>query len=110
MLTLPLLKPVPCPRPQPLCPGPAPHYTFVIYCAAVGPYFKTGQLTPIDLIVETQFHRAAPGGMGGTKCAGELWQLVMHNVPQLSQGVPAHTPCCGHPSQQLGHTASACGK
>lgn len=58
------------PSPSPSA-GPAPHYSFVIYCAAVGPYFKTGQLSPIDLIVETQFHRAAPGGMGGTKCAGE---------------------------------------
>ena len=29
-----------------------------------------GQLTPIDLIVEERFHRAAPGGMGGTKAAG----------------------------------------
>ena len=58
-------------RPGPARPaGPAPGYTFVIYCAAVGPYFKTGQLSPIDLIVETKFHRAAPGGMGGTKCAG----------------------------------------
>ena len=29
-----------------------------------------GQLTPIDLIVEERFHRAAPGGMGDTKAAG----------------------------------------
>ena len=31
---------------------------------------QCGQLTPIDLIVEERFHRAAPGGMGGTKAAG----------------------------------------
>ena len=29
-----------------------------------------GQMTPIDLVVEEYFHRAAPGGMGGTKAAG----------------------------------------
>lgn len=29
-----------------------------------------GQLSPINLIVEERFHRAAPGGMGGTKAAG----------------------------------------
>lgn len=29
-----------------------------------------GQLTPINLIVEERFHRAAPRGMGGTKAAG----------------------------------------
>lgn len=50
--------------------GPAPSYTFTIFAAAVGAYFKGGQLTPIDLIVEERFHRAAPGGMGGTKAAG----------------------------------------
>lgn len=50
--------------------GPAPSYTFNVYAAAVGAYFKGGQLTPIDLIVEERFHRAAPGGMGGTKAAG----------------------------------------
>jgi branched-subunit amino acid aminotransferase/4-amino-4-deoxychorismate lyase len=50
--------------------GPAPSYTFCIFAAAVGAYFKGGQLSPIDLLVETKFHRAAPGGMGGTKAAG----------------------------------------
>lgn len=50
--------------------GPAPSYTFCIFAAAVGAYFKGGQLSPIDLLVETRFHRAAPGGMGGTKAAG----------------------------------------
>ena len=48
----------------------APTYTFLVYAAAVGSYFKGGQLTPIDLIVEETFHRAAPGGTGGTKAAG----------------------------------------
>lgn len=50
--------------------GPAPSYTFAIFGAAVGAYFKGGQLTPINLVVEERFHRAAPGGMGGTKAAG----------------------------------------
>ena len=51
-------------------PGIAPTYDFLIYAAAVGAYFKGGQLSPIDLIVEERFHRAAPGGTGGTKAAG----------------------------------------
>ena len=50
--------------------GIAPSYTFLVYAAAVGAYFKGGQLAPIDLIVEERFHRAAPGGTGGTKAAG----------------------------------------
>lgn len=52
----------------------------VVYCAAVGAYFKGGQLTPIDLIVETRFHRAAPGGMGGTKCAGNYSPVLVTQV------------------------------
>ncbi len=37
-----------------------------------------GQLTPIDLIVEERFHRAAPGGMGGTKAAGNYSPVSVH--------------------------------
>lgn len=57
--------------------GPAPSYTFTVFAAAVGPYFKSGQLTPIDLIVEEHFHRAAPGGMGGTKAAGNYSPVLV---------------------------------
>ncbi|GAB4817956.1 hypothetical protein N2152v2_005002 [Parachlorella kessleri] len=66
--------------------GPAPYYSFVVYCAAVGPYFKTGQLSPIDLIVETQFHRAAPGGMGGTKCAGNYSPVLVTQLAAKKEG------------------------
>lgn len=44
-----------------------------------------GQLTPVDLIVEEHFHRAAPGGMGGTKAAGNY------------SPVSSHTCCCFEP-------------
>eukprot|EP00879_Flechtneria_rotunda_P030257 GHRR01032865.1.p1 GENE.GHRR01032865.1~~GHRR01032865.1.p1 ORF type:complete len:425 (+),score=93.20 GHRR01032865.1:299-1573(+) len=57
--------------------GPAPSYTFTVFGAAVGSYFKSGQLTPIDLIVEEHFHRAAPGGMGGTKAAGNYSPVLV---------------------------------
>ena len=50
--------------------GPAPSYTFLVYCSPVASYFKGGQLTPIDLVVEEAYHRAAPGGTGNTKCIG----------------------------------------
>ena len=50
--------------------GPAPSYTFLVYCSPVASYFKGGQLTPIDLTVEETYHRAAPGGSGSTKCIG----------------------------------------
>jgi len=66
--------------------GPAPSYTFVIYCAAVGAYFKGGQLTPIDLVVETRFHRAAPGGMGGTKAAGNYSPVLVTQLAAKREG------------------------
>lgn len=66
--------------------GPAPSYTLVVYCAAVGAYFKGGQLTPIDLIVETRFHRSAPGGMGGTKCAGNYSPVLVTQLAAKKEG------------------------
>ena len=66
--------------------GPAPSYTLVVYCAAVGSYFKGGQLTPIDLIVETRFHRSAPGGMGGTKCAGNYSPVLVTQLAAKKEG------------------------
>lgn len=66
--------------------GPAPSYTFTIFGAAVGAYFKGGQLTPIDLIVEERFHRAAPGGMGGTKAAGNYSPVLVTQLEAKKNG------------------------
>lgn len=66
--------------------GPAPAYKLFVYCAAVGAYFKGGQLTPIDLIVESKFHRAAPGGMGGTKCAGNYSPVLLVQLAAKQAG------------------------
>lgn len=49
--------------------APAPEYTFLIYVSPVGNYFKEG-LSPINLLVETEMHRATPGGTGGIKTIG----------------------------------------
>eukprot|EP00210_Caulerpa_lentillifera_P004929 g4703.t1 len=66
--------------------GPAPEFTFLVYCAAVGTYFKGGQLTPIDLLVEEYFHRASPGGMGATKCAGNYSPVLKVQLKAKEQG------------------------
>ncbi|KAG2430864.1 hypothetical protein HXX76_009838 [Chlamydomonas incerta] len=66
--------------------GPAPGYTFAIFAAAVGAYFKGGQLSPIDLIVEERFHRAAPGGMGGTKAAGNYSPVLVTQLEAKKNG------------------------
>jgi len=49
--------------------APAPEITFLIYVSPVGNYFKEG-LEPIQLKVETKYHRATPGGTGGVKAIG----------------------------------------
>lgn len=53
----------------------------------MGAYFKGGQLTPIDLLVETHFHRAAPGGMGGTKAAGNYSPVLVTQVGGGGEGL-----------------------
>mmetsp|Transcript_31225 Transcript_31225/g.57075 ORF Transcript_31225/g.57075 Transcript_31225/m.57075 type:complete len:353 (+) Transcript_31225:85-1143(+) len=49
--------------------APAPSFTFIVYACPVGLYFKKG-LSPICLKVSDEFHRAAPGGVGGVKAIG----------------------------------------
>jgi branched-chain amino acid aminotransferase len=48
---------------------PAEEYEFMVFVTPVGPYFKTG-FKPVDLIVEEEFDRAAPNGVGDIKVAG----------------------------------------
>ena len=66
--------------------GPAPEYTFLVYVAPVGAYFKGGQLDPIDLVVEQTFHRAAPGGTGGTKAAGNYSPVLPAQLRAKAEG------------------------
>ena len=48
---------------------PAEEYMFIVFVTPVGPYFKTG-FKPVDMIVEEEFDRAAPGGVGDIKVGG----------------------------------------
>jgi hypothetical protein len=50
------------------------------------PPSQGGQLTPIDLIVEERFHRAAPGGMGGTKAAGNYSPVLVTQLEAKAKG------------------------
>jgi branched-chain amino acid aminotransferase len=47
---------------------------------------QSGQMTPIDLVVEERFHRAAPGGMGGTKAAGNYSPVLLTQLRAKEQG------------------------
>ncbi|KAJ3680491.1 hypothetical protein LUZ60_016769 [Juncus effusus] len=55
--------------------APSPEYTFLIFVSPVGNYFKEG-LSPINLIVENEYHRAAPGGTGGVKTIGNYASVL----------------------------------
>jgi branched-chain amino acid aminotransferase len=48
---------------------PAGEYLFVVFVTPVGPYFKSG-FKPIELIVEDEYDRAAPNGVGDVKVGG----------------------------------------
>ena len=55
-------------------------YTFMVFLSPVGSYFKAG-VRPLNLKVETDYHRAAPRGIGNAKAIGNysasLYPLTM---------------------------------
>lgn len=65
--------------------APAPEYTFLIYVSPVGNYFKEG-LAPINLIVETEMHRATPGGTGGVKTVGNYAAVLKAQSAAKAKG------------------------
>ncbi|KAH6759898.1 branched-chain amino acid aminotransferase 5 / branched-chain amino acid transaminase 5 [Perilla frutescens var. frutescens] len=65
--------------------APAPEYTFLIYVSPVGNYFKEG-LAPINLVVETEMHRATPGGTGGVKTIGNYAAVLQAQSAAKAKG------------------------
>ncbi|XP_006651192.1 branched-chain-amino-acid aminotransferase 2, chloroplastic-like [Oryza brachyantha] len=65
--------------------APAPEYTFLIYAAPVGTYFKEG-LAPINLVVEDAIHRAMPGGTGGVKTITNYAPVLKAQMDAKSKG------------------------
>ena len=48
--------------------------------------FQGGQLSPIDLVVEEDYHRAAPGGTGSTKCVGNYSPVLKVQLQAKKDG------------------------
>ncbi|MBN2530026.1 MAG: branched-chain amino acid aminotransferase [Deltaproteobacteria bacterium] len=48
---------------------PADEYMFIVMVTPVGPYFKAG-FKPVSLVIEEEFDRAAPNGVGDVKVGG----------------------------------------
>ncbi|GFY86670.1 branched-chain aminotransferase 3 [Actinidia rufa] len=65
--------------------APAPEYTFLIYVSPVGNYFKEG-IAPIHLVVETEVHRATPGGTGGVKTIGNYASVLKAQTLAKARG------------------------
>uniref|UniRef100_A0A7C9D940 Branched-chain-amino-acid aminotransferase n=1 Tax=Opuntia streptacantha TaxID=393608 RepID=A0A7C9D940_OPUST len=65
--------------------APAPEYTFLIYVSPVGNYFKEG-LSPINLVIENDFHRASPGGTGGVKTIGNYAAVLKAHTAAKANG------------------------
>ncbi len=49
---------------------PSSSYKFVVILSPSGPYYPAGFTKPIKLLITERFHRAAPGGTGASKAAG----------------------------------------
>ncbi len=49
---------------------PSTSYKFMVILSPSGPYYPAGFTKPIRLLITERFHRAAPGGTGSSKAAG----------------------------------------
>ncbi|KAF7130823.1 hypothetical protein RHSIM_Rhsim10G0049400 [Rhododendron simsii] len=65
--------------------APAPEYTFLIYVSPVGNYFKEG-IAPIHLMIDTEVHRATPGGTGGVKTIGNYASVLKAQTAAKAKG------------------------
>ncbi|HPZ09838.1 MAG TPA: branched-chain amino acid aminotransferase [Candidatus Eremiobacteraeota bacterium] len=64
---------------------PAQDYGHVVITSPSGPYFSSG-LNPIKLKVEEEYIRAAPGGTGEAKCAGNYAASLLAAEIALKEG------------------------
>ncbi len=64
---------------------PATEYLFLVLVTPVGPYFKTG-FKPVNLIIEEEFDRAAPMGVGDIKVGGNYAAGLQASLLAKSQG------------------------
>ncbi|KAL9447031.1 hypothetical protein AB3S75_014656 [Citrus x aurantiifolia] len=65
--------------------GPAPEYTFLAYASPVGNYFKEGS-APLNLYIEEECVRAAPGGAGGVKAISNYAPVLKALIRAKSRG------------------------
>lgn len=64
---------------------PGDEYTYLVIASPVGPYFASG-LKPVNIWVSTEYHRAAPGGTGAAKTAGNYAASLLPQQQAAARG------------------------
>ena len=64
---------------------PANEYLYVLIASPVGAYFKGG-VKPVSVWLSTEYVRAAPGGTGEAKCAGNYAASLVAQASAAAQG------------------------
>lgn len=64
---------------------PSSEFLFAVFVTPVGPYYKSG-FTPVKLRVEEAIRRAAPGGVGDVKAAGNYAAGMRATVAARAEG------------------------
>ncbi len=80
---------------RPLLIGSSPHvgihpsedYIFLLLCMPVGPYYKDG-FFPVNALVQENYDRAAPHGVGNVKAAGNYASGMMGDFSGKTAGYP----------------------
>ena len=54
-----------------------------VILSPVGPYFKTGTLSPVALLADPAFVRAWPGGCGDYKLGGYVIRITLRLYPVI---------------------------
>ena len=64
---------------------PASHYTFMVIASPAGPYFSGG-IRPVSVWLSEDYTRAAPGGTGEAKCAGNYAASLVAQAEAAERG------------------------
>lgn len=64
---------------------PSNRYSFFIIASPVGPYFPQG-IKPVSVWISTEYVRAAPGGTGEAKCAGNYAASLIAQAQAAQKG------------------------
>lgn len=64
---------------------PAEEVTYCLIASPAGPYFASG-VKPVDIWLSTEYTRAAPGGTGAAKCAGNYAASLIAQQEALAHG------------------------